>query len=176
MEDADLIQRILTGGDTQAFSQVVHKYAGQVYSRAFSLLRHEEEAREVAQQTFVKAYTNLSSWSGTSLGAWLSAIAAHLALDALRQAASRRTESLDAAQACPSTDGGEEHEALLQRMERAVGELAPDDRKLVTLHYYHHKKTDELAALTGMSQAAVLQRLHRIRQRLKQKLNNEHDG
>ena len=65
--------------------------------------------------------------------------------------------------------------AIVDEPEQAIAKLAPDDRELIRLFYYHKVKTDEIARRTGLTQSNVLVRLHRIRERLKKQIGNERD-
>ncbi len=123
---------------------------------------------------FAKAYANLDSWRGDTLGPWLITITMHVALNMMEK--ERRLSRL-------STEGqslenvaddaySDEHESKLQRMEQALQQLPSEDRQLITLHYYKKMKTDEIAKTMGLSQSNVLVRLHRVRERLKKIMNH----
>jgi len=66
-----------------------------------------------------------------------------------------------------------EHEERLLHMEQALSELPEQDQMLIRLHYYEQRKTADIAQLTGLTQQNVLVRLHRIREKLKEKMNRE---
>lgn len=76
---------------------------------------------------------------------------------------------------CPTKTIPPEHERRLQRMEQAVSQLGEPDRSIVQLHYYRHQTTAEIAARLSLTQANVLVRLNRIRQRLKKQLEHGED-
>ena len=63
-----------------------------------------------------------------------------------------------------------EHEERLQSMEQALRDLPEADQRLIRLHYYEQRRTAEIAEMMGLTQQNVLVRLHRIRERLKQRL------
>lgn len=85
MEDRELVNKVIRSGDTKSFSVIVSRYSAMVYAKALGLVRREELAAEITQQTFIKSYQNLEFWSGQSLGPWLSAIAAHTSLNILEK-------------------------------------------------------------------------------------------
>lgn len=167
MTDRELVNRVLRDGHQQSFAEIVSRYSGMVFSKALSVVHREELAKEVAQQTFIRAYERLAYWRKDSLGPWLAAIAMHLALNELER--ERRQ-----AHPVPATDDYDsDREALLQRMEQAIGQLPDQDQTIIRLHYYEQQKTDEIAQQTGLSQTNVLVRLHRIRDRLRRSLGAE---
>lgn len=167
MTDRELANKVLREHNQQCFAEIVRRYSGMVFSKALGIVKREELAKEIAQQTFVRAYERLAYWRGDSLGPWLAAIAMHLALNELEHE-KRLVQSV------PDTDEYDpEREVLLQRMEQAIELLPEQDRQIIRLHYYEQKKTDEIAQLTGLSQTNVLVRLHRIRERLRRTLCEE---
>lgn len=174
MEDKDIVQRILRHGETQCYSLIVKRYSGLVFSKAICLMKREDLAQEITQQTFIRAYTNLDSWRGGSLGAWLVSIAAHLSLNELDKQRRERTDFMEESQwKEPEQEDNEEHETLIQILKKSIKELPPDDQKIIRLHYFEEKKTAEIAKLTGLTSSNVLVKLHRIRELLKKKIENE---
>ena len=174
MEDKVIVDSILRSGRTQLFSLIVKKYGSPVYAKALAIIRDAEEAKEIAQQTFVKAYQQLEDWQGTQLGPWLIAIACHLSLNALEKA--KRKHIVDAEQVqIPDETYSEEREERIQRMEQAISELPPQDQQIIRLYYYNKVKTEDIAQALRLSQSNILVRLHRIRERLKKQLQNEKD-
>ena len=174
MEDKVIVDSMLRSGRTQLFSLIVKKYGSAVYAKALAIIKDAEEAKEIAQQTCVKAYQQLEDWQGTQLGPWLVAITCHLSLNALEKA--KRKSSVDAEQVqIPDEAYSEEREERLQRMEKAIGELPPQDLQIIRLYYYNKVKTEDIAQALHLSQSNILVRLHRIRERLKKQLQNEKD-
>ena len=174
MEDKVIVDSILRSGRTQLFSLIVKKYGSAVYAKALAIIKDAEEAKEIAQHTFVKAYQQLEDWQGTQLGPWLIAIACHLSLNALEKA--KRKHIVDAEQVqIPDETYSEEREERIQRMEQAISELPPQDQQIIRLYYYNKVKTEDIAQALRLSQSNILVRLHRIRERLKKQLQNEKD-
>ena len=174
MEDKVIVDSILRSGRTQLFSLIVKKYGSAVYAKALAIIKDAEEAKEIAQQTFVNAYQQLEDWQGTQLGPWLVAITCHLSLNALEKA--KRKSSVDAEQVqIPDEAYSEEREERLRRMEQAISELSPQDLQIIRLYYYNKVKTEDIAQALHLSQSNILVRLHRIRERLKKQLQNEKD-
>ena len=97
MEDEAIVRRILEQGETGCFGEIVSRYSGPVYSKTLGLMKDEDLTRDIVQQAFIRAYSNLDSWRGTHLGGWINAIATHLALNALNKARRRRHNPLRSA-------------------------------------------------------------------------------
>src|SRR5512141_3284789 len=99
-------------GDREAFRALVDKHSRNVFRLAFRMTGNEEDAEDVVQETFLKAYRNLQRFAGQAeFSTWLHRIAANCAVDALRRSASRRmqerpleAESLEAAASGPTPD------------------------------------------------------------------------
>lgn len=164
MTDRELVNRVLSDSDQQSFAEIVKRYSGMVFSKSLAVVRQEDLAKDVAQQTFIRAYERLAYWHNDSLGPWLVTIAMHTALNELER------ERRHAQQVPVAEDYDPERETLLQRMEQAIDELPEQDRTIIQMHYYEHCKTDDIASATGLSQSNVLVRLHRIRDRLRKAL------
>lgn len=174
MEDSILVEQILKHGKTQLYALIVKKYEGAVFAKTLGITKRTDAAKELTQQTFIRTYTRLADFRGRELGPWITAIACHLSLNHLEKEKRQRAVSIDTADR-PADDYDGEREALLRRMEQAIDELPEEDRRIIRLHYYQKEKTDAIARLTGLTQTNVLVRLHRIRERLKKKLEHETD-
>jgi len=168
MEDRELVHEVLQNGNKRDFAEIVSRYSGKVFSKAIGIVKNEELAKEVTQQTFIKAYSRLQYWRSDKLGPWLITIAMHTALSELEKA--KKTTTLPEIDISTENDDFAEREALLQRMEQALSMLSEQDRIIIQLHYYKQMKTDKIAHSMGMSQANVLVRLHRIRERLRKEI------
>jgi RNA polymerase sigma-70 factor (ECF subfamily) len=170
MDDRIIVRCILEDGKKELFSLVVKSYRGKVFSCAYGITKNTELAKEVAQQAFIRAFTHLSSWNGKELGAWLTAIAAHEALNLLE----KEKRKINVSEMAVSTEGySAERERLLSALEQAIEELPEQDRQIIRLHYYDNMRTEDIAEQMRLSHANVLVKLHRIRERLKKRLQNE---
>lgn len=172
MTDRELANKVLHDNNQQCFAEIVRRYSGIVFSKTLSIVRREELAKEVTQQTFIRAYERLAYWRNDSLGPWLSTIAAHIALDELDHERKSKTAIQSSS---PAEDYDAAHEECLQRMEKAITTLPDQDREIIRMHYYQQVKTDEIARRTGLSQTNVLVRLHRIRDKLRKMLSKENN-
>lgn len=154
MEDREIIERI-RHGDTRLFATVVKSHSAVIFSQVLSLVKREDMAQEITQQTFVRVYTRLDDWRGQSLGAWITAIAMHLALNVLDKERRRRTETLDEKTPSLSDEYSDEHEQLLQRLEEAIAALRATDQSIIRMHYYEKRKVEDIASRLGMSKSNV---------------------
>ncbi len=175
MNDLQIVERILKHREKRLFAVLVAKYSGVVLSKALAIVRDRELAAEISQQTFIKAYTNLGSWSGgESLAPWLTVIASHLAINLLDKIKRRNSAPLtdDVAE---EEDFSEEREEKLARLREAVKLLPAQERDIIRLHYYENMKTGEIAEKLKLSPSNVLVKLHRIREKLKEQLKSQED-
>lgn len=161
-------------GDHVAFTWIVKEYKHMAYTVAMRVLRHREEAEEVTQDAFVKAYQNLSGYQGGSkFSTWLFSITYRTAISKLR-ARHATTSDLDnvpetfTASADVNTgELGDRRSAL----EYALTQLAPEDAAVVSLFYLHEQNVEEIVTATGLSASNVKVKLHRCRKKLFEILN-----
>lgn len=169
MDDSQIVDKILRQHDTRLFGIIVEKYSSLVFSKAMGITHNKELSAEITQQTFVKAYMNLSAWNrGNSLAPWLSVISAHIAISLLDK--TRRQQATDSYEDIADETYDDEHETKLCRLHDAIKLLPSQDREIIRLHYYQQLKAHEIAKVLQLSPANILMKLHRIRERLKQQL------
>ena len=174
MDDRIIVDSILKDGRKNLFSLIMKNYGGMVFSKVLGITKNTEMAKDVTQTTFIHAFTSLHTWKGKDLGPWLAAIAAHEALDLIEK--EKRKSAIDLSSVpVPMEEYSEEREERLQRLEKAIAELPQQDQDIVRLHYFHKKKTEEIALQLNLSQANVLVRLHRIREQLRKLLQYEYE-
>jgi RNA polymerase sigma-70 factor (ECF subfamily) len=160
-------------GDVQAFSFLVEKYQKLVYTLALKLLKKPEEAEEMAQDTFIKAYQKLDSYEGKSkFSTWLYSITYNACISELRK---RRIEfkSLDDRQ-ISDQDEQKMHDYYRETKKEdqekylnlALEKLPEDDQVLVTLYYYENQSMDEISMITGLTASNIKVKIHRARKRM----------
>jgi len=179
VDDVTLVRRTLTG-DQQAFTQLVERYKDPVYNLAYRMLGNQTEAEDVAQETFVKAYTQLATYRDThKFSTWLLSIASHLAIDLLRR---RRFIALPLEDApvvewMPDVGAGPEETALQgeqhDEMQQLLRRLPEKYRSVVVLRYYQDMSYEEIAAALHLTPALVKARLHRARELLARELREQ---
>ncbi|MBQ2419669.1 MAG: RNA polymerase sigma factor, partial [Alistipes sp.] len=119
MTDKELITRIVLHNDTEAFSVVMQRYSGLVFSTALSIVKDYALAEEVMQLSLIKAYKNLHHWrSGTSLAPYLRMITHNQAIDTLKSRQKERHSDISTVSV--ADEDSEEHYQLLEAMDRAI--------------------------------------------------------
>jgi len=160
-------------GNVQAFSFLVEKYQKLVYTLALKLLKKPEEAEEMAQDTFIKAFQKLDSYEGKSkFSTWLYSITYNACISELRK---RRIEfkSLDDRQ-ISDQDEQKMHDYYRETKKEdqekylnlALAKLPEDDQVLVTLYYYENQSMDEISQITGLTVSNIKVKIHRARKRM----------
>jgi RNA polymerase sigma-70 factor (ECF subfamily) len=181
--DGELIARA-NRGELDAFNILVSRHERAVYSVALRYLRSPQLAEDVTQDTFIRAWQAIDSFrndTGEGFRAWLLRIASNRALDVLRARARRPADSLDARVDDEDTtwepESGDEdalafttRDELGQRLERALGQIQPDQRLVVLLSDVHGHAYDEIAAITGLPLGTVKSRINRGRAKLREVL------
>lgn len=172
VEDTALVRRTLAG-DQDAFAQLVERYKEPVYHVAYRMLGNAAEAEDVAQETFVRAYTQLGTYKTEHrFSTWLLSIASHLAIDQLRR---RRFLALPL-EDVPFLDWladsdtspeqaaieGEQHD----EMQQLIAKLPAKYRAVVILRYWQDLSYEEIATTLNLTPALVKARLHRARELL----------
>ena len=176
MEQDDIIyiKRTLAG-DTEAFSVLVERYQSLVFSLVMRMVRHRQDAEDVAQDVFVKAYSSLAGFRGGSrFSTWLCRIAYNTAVSYIRRYRPDKAgiEIQNEHDTCEDEDEHSPHDERLQQLQQLLAQLPPEDAMLLTLYYQHEKTVEELASITGLSVANVKVRLHRIRKKLHEEIKS----
>lgn len=169
-EDIALVRRTLTG-DQQAFAALVEKYKDSVFNVAYRMLGNPSEAEDVAQEAFVRAYTQLHTYKDTHrFSTWLLSIASHLSIDQLRR---RRflalpLENVPFLEWIADVGVGPEESALAveasDEMQRVLSVLPAKYRAVLILRYWHDLSYEEIAEALHLTPPLVKARLHRARE------------
>ena len=185
-DESSLVARA-RAGDTEAFSDLVKHYERRVYRLAKNITRHDEDAEDVLQEAFLKAYEHLDRFQGNSaFYTWLVRIAVNEALMKLRKRKTDRTVPLD-----EPIDLGEDlmqreiavwddnpeqrysREEMQKILDDAVDTLKPDFRTVFVLRDIEELSTEETAETLGISVPAVKSRLLRARLALRETLTRQ---
>jgi RNA polymerase sigma-70 factor (ECF subfamily) len=182
-DDASLVRRCLKD-DPDAFRFLVERYQAEVYGLALRILGRAEDAEDLAQETFLRAFRALGRYDPTRpFGAWLHTIAARLCIDHHRR---NRAKFVSLTQPEEGTAGEErtieledpadrpdeevEKSELARRLDALVQELPPDSRTAILLRHQQDLPYEEIARVLGVPIGTVKARIHRARIMLKQKL------
>jgi RNA polymerase sigma factor (sigma-70 family) len=177
LNDTEIISKVL-GGDQQAYAVLVNRYQNYVFTLTLRFLKSREDAEEVAQDIFVKAYRSLADFRGASkFSTWLYTIVNTTCITFLRKK-KLEVHSLDnekVFEAADSQDSGMranqvEQKSRLTMVNSAINLLGPDDAEIITLFYKNEQTLDEIAVILGIEPNTAKVRLHRARSRLKDKM------
>ncbi|MCY4586747.1 MAG: RNA polymerase sigma factor [Bryobacterales bacterium] len=171
-------------GDKGAFTELVNRYAQRVFRVARHITKNDQDAEDVLQDTFLKAYSRLGQFEGNAkFYTWIVRVAVNEALMRMRRGKNRVTVSLD--QELETSDGAiqrelpaetESPEESLSRTElresltQAIDSLSEIYRPVFVLRDVEGLSTEETAEMLNLSLAAVKSRLLRARLQLRQKL------
>ena len=174
-DETELIRRAREG-DAGAFGLLVERYQHRVVRVAMAVVHNQDDALELAQETFVRAYENLAKFeSRSSLSTWLYRIAANLAID-FRRREGRHTvlrgeEGEFELGRLPSERGNSFAETarneLNWRLREALKELTPEHRAVILLREVEGLSYDEIGDILQCPRGTVMSRLHYARNRLR---------
>jgi RNA polymerase sigma-70 factor, ECF subfamily len=170
-------------GDKEAFDELVRVTHADTYTLAYRLTGDEDDARDVVQEAYLRAYRGLGRFRGDAqFTTWMYRITANCAATHLGRRARHRHDALDEAAAVP--DGHPEHDPQLRadaddlrsRLRVALDGLPPRLRAVVVLRDIYELPHEAIAAELGISESAAKVRLHRARNKLREQLFPRRDG
>lgn len=186
--DRQVVEEVRKGGEggKRAYRQLVEKYQQKVLRIAFDITRSKEDAEDIAQETFVKAFLSLAEFKGDSaFYTWLYRIAYNMSLDCRRRMARRggiksefNENEYSGATAVQPIGGARienPEESFVRREERGIilsklSELSDEHRMVVFLREFEGLRYEEIADITGVSKGTVMSRLFYARKKLQQSL------
>ena len=171
--DSELIER-LRSGDTSAYDALVSRYAARVLSIARGIVRTAQDAEDLAQEAFVKAYENIGRFrGGDPFGPWVYRIVTNLSLDVVKRRQRFRHEAITDAAPAARRDGADlpaRAGQIGRRIDAALEELPDMQRVVARLHLVEQFEHQEIAAMTGLAVGTVRSHLSLARGKLKEKL------
>ncbi|WP_417799627.1 RNA polymerase sigma factor [Tenacibaculum sp.] len=172
INDQTYIDKILKG-DTNAYAFLVEKYKVMVFSLALKMVKSREEAEEISQDTFIKAYRNLPKFKGESkFSTWLYKITYRTCLDSLKKNKEKYiTNPIDEVviNRIQSTDGileGIEQKERARVINSCLLSLPEEERSILWMFYFEELSLKEIVSVTDFSEANVKVKLHRARKSL----------
>jgi RNA polymerase sigma-70 factor (ECF subfamily) len=179
LNDNEVISRVLSG-DHAAYAELVNRYQSYVFTLTLRMIKSREDAEEVAQDVFIKAYKYLADFRGTAkFTTWLYTIVNNTCITFLRK---KRPDirSLDderVFEAADTIDSGMRANQVEQKsrhamVKQAIEMLSPDDAEVITLFYQGEQSLEEIATVLNVEVNAAKVRLHRARTRLKTKMES----
>lgn len=177
LSDSEIIGKVLKG-DQQAYAGLVGRYKNYVFTLVLRFIKNREDAEEVAQDIFIKAYRSLSDFRGESkFSTWLYTIVNTTCITFLRKK-KLEVHSLDNEKVFETADSREsgfsanrvEQKSKINMVNKAIAMLNPDDAEIITLFYKAEQSLEEIGTILGLEPNTAKVRLHRARTRLKEKM------
>ena len=170
--DQHYIEKVING-DVNSFAFLVDAYKNMVYSLAFKMTKNREEAEEISQDTFIKAFKNIKEFKGDSkFSTWLYRIAYYTSLDNIKKnKKDKHTFEINEV----TFNQIQDVETTLQRIERkeraklmdeCLLQLPEDERSLLWMFYYDELSLKEIIEVTGLSESNLKVKLHRARKKM----------
>jgi len=175
--DHQLVTEALRG-DPEAFATLVQRYDRAVYHLAYRTMRDEEEAKDVAQEAFFKAYRSLKTFRpGAKFSTWIFAITYHACCDRLNRRRRYSGEELpDRADSAPGPADSAIAADEARRLRQAILNLPEKYRSVVTLYHLQGKQYDEIATVLGIPVGTVKTHLFRAKEQLRKMLTADLSG
>jgi len=177
LTDTEIISRVLRG-EQQLFAALVERYQNYVFTLVLRFTDNREDAEELSQDIFVKAYRSLADFRGESkFSTWLYTIVRTSCITFLRKK-KLDTTSIDNEKTFVQLENREsgfkanqvEIKSRQAMVNQAIALLSPDDAQIITLFYKGEQTLEEIGAIVGAEPNTVKVKLHRARQRLKDKM------
>lgn len=177
LSDIELIEQTL-GGNQAAYADLIKRHQRFVFTLALRFSKNREDAEEIAQDCFIKAYRSLSNFQRQSkFSTWLYSIVYTTAMTFLRK---KRvdTDSIDDENTYIQLENSSsihdvnsaENKSRSYYLNQAIAQLLPDDAAIITLFYMGEQSLEEIGNTLGIEPNTVKVKLFRARQRLKEKL------
>jgi len=173
--------QLVRQNDNDSRQELFEAFYKRTFAVAYNILRRRENAEDITQDAFIKAFQNLHQLKDEAkFGAWLSVIASNLARNYLKR--EKRMIITDELPVIESNSGSEDtaEAALLsleiERVRQAIRGLPAEQYQVVVLQYYHDLKVEEIATMLNIRTGTVKSRLFRARQKLAAMLELEEDA
>lgn len=181
INEVNIINQVI-GGNAGAYRLLVNAYKDLVFTLVVKILRSREEAEEVTQDTFLKAYHALPSFKNESkFSTWLFRIAYNTAISRTRKKIittlsidEHVIENFSENAIQENLEQIDENEKL-KILKLAIEKLNEDEQLLINLFYYNKQSIDEIGQITELSESNVKVKLHRIRKKMYALMNEQLD-
>ena len=166
-DEQELIARILDG-HAEDFGYFLERYSQEAFAIVVRLVPQQEDAEELVQDAFVRAFNRLETFGGrSSFSTWICRIAYTTAVSWLRKRRIRYLSIDDRPQLSDKEiDEALDDESRIEELRRAITLLKPDEQTLITLYYYDNRPLNDIAYILDAEPNTLATRLHRIRRKL----------
>lgn len=166
-DESQLIARILDG-HAEEFGYFLERYSQEAFAIVVRLVPQQEDAEELVQDAFVRAFDRLETFGGrSSFSTWICRIAYNTAVSWLRK---RRIKYLNIDEKVQlfdtEIDEALDDESHIKELRNAIALLKPDEQTLITLYYYDNRPLADIAYILDVEPNTLASRLHRIRRKL----------
>ena len=169
-DDATLVLRCRKG-ERHAFEQLVIRYQKPVFNVALRMLRNRQDALDVAQSTFLKAFEHLGDYDPAfRFYSWLYRIAINESLNALASRKPRGELDANTRDEGPGPESAAEGDQALHAIEDALMKISPELRSVAILRHITQLSYEDIAETLGLPEKTVKSRLHSARERLREQL------
>lgn len=182
-KDQQIIGRVLRNGQQSDYALLVDSYRARIFAFVATMVTCREDAEELAQDCFVKAYAQLAQYDSqrSSFYTWLRCIAYRLCLDHIRRHPGVWFETDELTlQAIPDDEANSvldtDDDKRIRLLIEAIHRLPPTERLLVQQHYFEQQPLTVIAEVTDTDAGTLATRLHRIRKKLYQYIKTREYG
>ena len=162
-DERHIIQRILRG-ETALYEHFLNTYGQQVFILVARIVSNQEDAEELTQDVFLKAFQHLSSFKGTSsFSTWIYSIAYNTAISSARK---KKFDTFVMDDTLVDEALNDEGEEQIAKLNRAMEQLDSEEQALISLFYYEEKTLNEVALILGLTESNAKVKLHRIRKKI----------
>jgi len=177
--DDEALVKAARQGELDAFEELVFRHRDKIYARAFSMMRNEQDAVDLSQETWIKGWQRLEQFQGdSSFTTWMTRICINLCLDHLRRQKKHRADSIEEMDeesggverqmpvVAVNPTAGLERAELRGKIDAALGQLSAEHRTVLMLHEFEDLDYKEIAKAVGCSMGTVMSRLFYARRKI----------
>ena len=171
LSDNYYIEKVLSG-ETESFAPLLERYSKQVFTLIVKIVGKREDAEELTQDVFVKAYGSLAKFrADSSFSTWIYRIAYNTAISATRKKgfdsmSIDKTTLNDVPDEPDETISGDSDDVRIDCLNWALGQLPSEERAMIMLFYRENKSMEEIAVIAKLTETNVKTKIFRIRKKL----------